>query len=121
MSATFWMGRDLTGTQSSDADSHPCPSSGQPPGNLLTAYGVTDKDIRTTTRAQGGLSFYKITFTDSLAAPSPAVAAGQFTSIATDPRLERGCRQPVIPWTADKEPHVSTEKTQRATETLCCH
>lgn len=38
-------------------------------------------------------------FTDSLAAPSPAIAAGQYGSIATDTRLEQRCRQRVIPWT----------------------
>lgn len=38
-------------------------------------------------------------FTDSLVAPPPAIAAGQLGSIATDPRLERRCQQPTIPWT----------------------
>ena len=65
---------------------------------------------RPTTWAPGGLSFYKSTFTDSPTAPSPAIAAGQYGSIATDTRLKRQCRQRVIPWTVDKEPHVRTEK-----------
>ena len=76
---------------------------------------------RPTTWALGGLSFYKSTFTDSLAAPSLAIAAGQYGSIATDTRLEQRCRQLVIPWTVDKEPHVRTEKTGSTTETLPCY
>lgn len=38
-------------------------------------------------------------FTESLAVPFPAIAAGYLSSIATEARLACQCWQPVIPWT----------------------
>ena len=75
---------------------------------------------RPTTWALGGLSFYKSTFTDSLAAPSPAIAAGQYGSIVTDTRLERRCQQLVIPWTVDKS-HMLELRKQEAPRRLYGH
>lgn len=64
------------------------------------------------------MTFYKITFTGSLAGPSPAVAAGQLRSVATEPRPQCGREEPMILGAVDKNPHVSTGKTEGATDTL---
>ena len=122
-SAIFWMGRDLTGTGPWVLAVTMSLPLGKPLAIWwqLTVSQMKTEGPRPTTWAQGGLSFYRITFTDSLAAPSPAIAASQFGSIATDPGLEWRCRQPATPWTAEKEPRVSTEKAGRATETRPCY
>lgn len=54
-------------------------------------YGVTDKTLKTLAESSSKdrWNFY-ITFTDALAVPPPAIAAGQPGSVATDSRLESG-------------------------------